>query len=166
MSQFGNPGIPGPGPGRPGPGGLAAPDVRPLRRRKRVWAGGALLFFIGAGCASLGTAAGDGSPGKGAEPGPTVTASATVTATADPEPRPAVTATKTEKVTETVTVTGEAADADGSSGGTSSGDGGGGGSVHYENCAAAQAAGAAPVRTGDAGYGRHLDRDGDGVACE
>ena len=35
----------------------------------------------------------------------------------------------------------------------------------YPNCAAARAAGAAPVRRGDPGYGRHLDRDGDGVAC-
>ncbi|WP_439145545.1 excalibur calcium-binding domain-containing protein [Streptomyces virginiae] len=43
---------------------------------------------------------------------------------------------------------------------------GGGGSVHYKNCAAAKAAHAAPVRRGDPGYGRHLDRDGDGVACE
>ncbi|MGW2582307.1 excalibur calcium-binding domain-containing protein [Streptomyces virginiae] len=38
--------------------------------------------------------------------------------------------------------------------------------VHYKNCAAAKAAHAAPVRRGDPGYGRHLDRDGDGVACE
>ena len=30
----------------------------------------------------------------------------------------------------------------------------------------ARAAGAAPVRRGDPGYGRHLDRDGDGVGCE
>jgi hypothetical protein len=36
----------------------------------------------------------------------------------------------------------------------------------YRNCAAARAAGAAPVRRGDAGYGSHLDRDGDGVGCE
>ncbi|WP_082731707.1 excalibur calcium-binding domain-containing protein [Sphingomonas sp. CCH18-H6] len=36
----------------------------------------------------------------------------------------------------------------------------------FANCAAARAAGAAPVRAGDAGYGRHLDRDGDGVGCE
>jgi hypothetical protein len=36
----------------------------------------------------------------------------------------------------------------------------------FPNCAAARAAGAAPVRQGDPGYGRHLDRDGDGVGCE
>jgi hypothetical protein len=30
----------------------------------------------------------------------------------------------------------------------------------------ARAAGAAPVCGGDAGYGTHLDRDGDGVGCE
>lgn len=39
-------------------------------------------------------------------------------------------------------------------------------SAHYENCTAARNAGAAPVRSGDPGYGRHLDRDGDGVGCE
>lgn len=37
---------------------------------------------------------------------------------------------------------------------------------YFDNCSAARAAGAAPVRVGDAGYGRHLDRDGDGVGCE
>ncbi len=39
-------------------------------------------------------------------------------------------------------------------------------SVYYENCDAARAAGAAPVRAGDPGYSRKLDRDGDGVGCE
>ncbi|WP_105034636.1 GmrSD restriction endonuclease domain-containing protein [Cryobacterium aureum] len=39
-------------------------------------------------------------------------------------------------------------------------------SAYYENCTAARAAGAAPVHSGDPGYGRHLDRDGDGVGCE
>lgn len=38
--------------------------------------------------------------------------------------------------------------------------------VAYPNCAAARAAGAAPVRRGELGYGPHLDRDGDGVGCE
>ncbi len=36
----------------------------------------------------------------------------------------------------------------------------------YHNCSAARAAGAAPVRRGDPGYGAHLDRDKDGVGCE
>ncbi|WP_346763682.1 excalibur calcium-binding domain-containing protein [Rhodobacter sp. SY28-1] len=36
----------------------------------------------------------------------------------------------------------------------------------FRNCAAARAAGAAPVRIGDPGYGAHLDRDGDGIGCE
>ena len=39
-------------------------------------------------------------------------------------------------------------------------------SVYFANCAAARAAGAAPVRTGDPGYSRKLDRDGDGVGCQ
>lgn len=36
----------------------------------------------------------------------------------------------------------------------------------FANCSAARAAGAAPVRRGDPGYGPHLDRDNDGIACE
>lgn len=36
----------------------------------------------------------------------------------------------------------------------------------FRNCTAARAAGAAPVRRGDPGYGPHLDRDNDGVGCE
>lgn len=36
----------------------------------------------------------------------------------------------------------------------------------YANCSAARAAGAAPVRRGEPGYGAHLDRDGDGIGCE
>jgi hypothetical protein len=38
--------------------------------------------------------------------------------------------------------------------------------VFYANCAAAKAAGAAPILTGQAGYRAGLDRDLDGVACE
>lgn len=38
--------------------------------------------------------------------------------------------------------------------------------VYYANCAAARAAGAAPLYRGDPGYRSGLDRDGDGVACE
>lgn len=36
----------------------------------------------------------------------------------------------------------------------------------YPNCDAARAAGDAPIRRGQRGYGPHLDRDGDGVGCE
>lgn len=38
--------------------------------------------------------------------------------------------------------------------------------VYFENCAAARAAGAAPVRRGDPGYASRLDRDNDGIGCE
>ena len=37
---------------------------------------------------------------------------------------------------------------------------------YYENCDAVRAAGKAPIRQGDPGYGRHLDGDDDGVGCE
>jgi endonuclease YncB( thermonuclease family) len=39
-------------------------------------------------------------------------------------------------------------------------------SASYPNCAAARAAGAAPLYRGDPGYSPRLDRDGDGVVCE
>ncbi|MGX1792718.1 GmrSD restriction endonuclease domain-containing protein [Microbacterium sp. NPDC055312] len=38
--------------------------------------------------------------------------------------------------------------------------------TYHANCTAVRAAGAAPIRAGDPGYTRKLDRDGDGVACE
>lgn len=39
-------------------------------------------------------------------------------------------------------------------------------SPYYANCDEARAAGAAPLHRGEPGYAPHLDRDGDGVACE
>lgn len=39
-------------------------------------------------------------------------------------------------------------------------------SVYYQNCAAARAAGAAPLYAGEPGYRPKMDGDGDGVACE
>lgn len=36
----------------------------------------------------------------------------------------------------------------------------------FPNCSAARAAGRSNIRAGEPGYGPHLDRDGDGVACE
>ena len=43
---------------------------------------------------------------------------------------------------------------------------GSGREAYYPNCAAARAAGAAPIRVEEPGYRAGLDRDGDGVACE
>ncbi|PRY46235.1 excalibur calcium-binding domain-containing protein [Umezawaea tangerina] len=37
---------------------------------------------------------------------------------------------------------------------------------YYKSCAAARAAGVTPLHRGEPGYGSHLDRDGDGTACE
>lgn len=39
-------------------------------------------------------------------------------------------------------------------------------SIYYARCADARADGAAPIHVGEPGYASHLDRDGDGVACE
>ena len=62
---------------------------------------------------------------------------------------------------------GSGGDTGGSSGDTGdTGDDDPGNSVYYENCTAVRDAGAAPLYRGQPGYGRHLDRDGDGVACE
>ncbi|MFJ2772572.1 excalibur calcium-binding domain-containing protein [Streptomyces sp. NPDC087300] len=38
--------------------------------------------------------------------------------------------------------------------------------MYYKNCSEARAAGAAPIHRGEPGYGRHLDRDGDGIGCD
>ncbi|AQQ52706.1 excalibur calcium-binding domain-containing protein [Planococcus lenghuensis] len=39
-------------------------------------------------------------------------------------------------------------------------------SISYDNCTEVREAGADPIYAGDPGFGEHLDRDGDGVACE
>ena len=39
-------------------------------------------------------------------------------------------------------------------------------SVYYRYCSDVRAAGRAPLLAGQPGYAAHLDRDGDGVACE
>ena len=39
-------------------------------------------------------------------------------------------------------------------------------SVYYANCTQAKNVGAAPLYSGQPGYSRKLDRDGDGIACE
>lgn len=49
---------------------------------------------------------------------------------------------------------------------SASGRSGRSGTAYYRNCAAARAAGVAPLYRGDPGYRPALDRDGDGVACE
>jgi Flp pilus assembly secretin CpaC len=36
----------------------------------------------------------------------------------------------------------------------------------FRNCDAARAAGVAPIRRGEPGYGPHLDSDNDGIGCE
>lgn len=38
--------------------------------------------------------------------------------------------------------------------------------VHYQSCSAAGAIRATPIGRGEPGYGRHLDRDGNGIACD
>lgn len=38
--------------------------------------------------------------------------------------------------------------------------------AYYANCTEARAAGAAPIFAGEPGYGTHLDRDRDGIACD
>ena len=76
---------------------------------------------------------------------------------AKPRPTVTVTATETVRVTETVTAAAEAAEADDTDDSTT---------AYYGNCSQARAAGVTPLHVGDPGYGRHLDRDGDGTACE
>ena len=41
-----------------------------------------------------------------------------------------------------------------------------GGDESFANCSEARAAGRSNIRRGEPGYAPHLDRDGDGIACE
>lgn len=162
-------------PPQPGPTPYIAPappESRPKWMRKRILlpVGGA-LFFLGV---MVGVSDDPAQAEKAAsvKAAPAATVTATTTETAEPEPaatktvtakpKPAPTVTKTKTVR--VTVAPAVDDSDDSS--SSTGGSTGGGSTYYANCSAVRAAGAAPIRTGDPGYGSHLDRDGDGVACE
>lgn len=139
-------------------------DARPLYKRKRVWAGGFLLLVIGSAIGQ----SGDNTESVAAKPAVHVTATATATATVTATPQPKATVTKTAKPkpAPTVTVTEAADSSDGYSYDDSSGGTSGGGSTYYSNCSEARAAGVTPLYSGDPGYDSHLDRDGDGVACE
>ncbi|MFI9333848.1 hypothetical protein [Streptomyces althioticus] len=104
-----------------------AADIRPLRKRKRLWAAGAALFALGAiGGTQSAQDEVDAAQALAAKPVPAVTTTATTTATATvtAEPEPAPTVTKTKKVTTpgpTVTVTKTARAAAGSGTGNSAG---------------------------------------------
>ncbi|KND31463.1 hypothetical protein [Streptomyces acidiscabies] len=76
------------------------PDIRPLRRRKRVWLGGAGLFLAGA---LIAAPANDNKQPVETKTKPSVTVTATVTTT--PAPGPTVTETATPEPAPTVTVT-------------------------------------------------------------
>ncbi|WP_331449204.1 hypothetical protein [Streptomyces prasinus] len=86
-------------------------DIRPLHKRKRLWAVGAALFALGAiGGTQSAQGEVDAAQTLAAKPVPTITATTTATATvtATPKPEPTPTVTKTKKVTTpgpTVTVT-------------------------------------------------------------
>ncbi len=143
---------------------MTSPDTRPAPKwaRKRI-ALPALAFavFIGVQIGGTHEPIDDAKPAS-AQPTPTITA----TVTASPEPAPTVTATETVDVEVTETITEQPASGSGSGSGGSDTIGDDSSSTYYKNCAAARAAGAAPVRRGDPGYGGHLDRDGDGIGCE
>lgn len=81
-----------------------------------------------------------------ARPATTTTTVATTTTEAPAPPTTTTTAPPSTTTTQPTTTTTEA--------------------VSFRNCREARDAGALPLREGDPGYGRHLDRDGDGLACE
>ncbi|MFI1417698.1 hypothetical protein ACH4VX_06845 [Streptomyces sp. NPDC020731] len=104
-------------------------DIRPLRKRKRLWAVGAALFALGAiGGTQSAQDEVDAAQALAAKPVPTVTTTTTATATVTAEPEPAPTVTKTKKVTTpgptvTVTKTARAAAGSGTSNSSDSGSG-------------------------------------------
>lgn len=165
-----------------GPAGLYGGKVERLRWTRIALAGaGALLaLLVGAGLGASGsTEQSTAAPlldlpthtvTLRPTPAPTVTMTAPPeTVTAPPETITLAPATVTLPA-QTVTVGSESRSSAGLGivGGSSSGSdsGSGSSSVYYANCAAARAAGAAPVYRGDPGYRSGLDRDNDGVGCE
>ncbi|PRX92337.1 excalibur calcium-binding domain-containing protein [Allonocardiopsis opalescens] len=113
-------------------------------------------------CAGWVAAAG-GSEAAGPAPRATVTATATATATATRTREVEVTVTETRTVTERAEAQ-PAPEAEPEPDPAPAEEPAA--PAYFANCDAARAAGAAPVRAGDPGYGPHLDRDGDGVVCE
>lgn len=167
----------------------------PPPRKKGKWFTSKPVVGIGAGLLGLMIGLGGGGADGAAAPASTVTVTNQTTVTAKPSAAPTVTqeatvtsvatvtasttvtasATVTQKSTVTVTSikpfanlpakkpiatkpVEEKPEAD-----TPAGDDGG--YVYYKNCTEVRAAGKAPIRRGDPGYGRHLDRDGDGQGC-
>ncbi|MCM2387654.1 excalibur calcium-binding domain-containing protein [Streptomyces albipurpureus] len=157
-------------------------------KRKTLFGCGGMVAIAVVLAAIVGSCAPDEVVKTKAVPGPTITVTRTVTA---PPPAPPTTTPATTPATATATATTAPSPvreetkpstpkpkpkpkstpkpkptpaADDSGGSTSTG--GGGADVYYKNCTAVRAAGADPIRRGDPGYGSHLDRDGDGVACE
>lgn len=134
------------------------PPTPSMRRRPKFWVAIGLTAFLFGSCGiGVGASDTDANAKKERKDRPTVTATVTETA----KPSPAVTVTKTAKAepapTVTITHTTESTVQD---------DGAGSASVYYSNCSEVRAAGAAPIRRGEPGYGSHLDRDGDGIACD
>ena len=146
-----------------GPQPEPTPERR-MRRRPAFWLTIAGVWFLSVSCTAMAMvdAPEQTKTAAKAQPVPAVTKTVKETVTASPEPRATVTKKVRETVTARATVTKQASTTSG--GGTSSG--GGGSSVYYSNCSEARAAGAAPVYSSEPGYGRHLDRDGDGVGCD
>lgn len=118
-----------------------------------------LLVLVGVGIGGAGTEPTDVSTQSTRLP---VTKTVVMTAPPSTVTVPPSTVTKTKKVTVTKSVTKTVQprvpqrtnDAPAASG------------DYYDNCSEARAAGVTPLYRGDPGYGSHLDRDGDGVACE
>lgn len=150
------------------------PETKSVVRRFAPVIASVVTFFLGVAIGAAPSNADDAAATMAASPSPvptvTVTATArpsatptvTTTVTADPEPAPTVTVTETAEaqpegeqdvqqgvVEQTVAPAAPQPE-----------------SVYYQNCAAARAAGAAPIYSGEPGYRSGLDRDGDGVACE
>lgn len=171
-----------------GPPGLYGARVRRVSwtRRALVGGGALLAFLVGVGMGGAGPTEQQQAAALLEMPTPTVTVTPSPlptitmpaeTVTAPPETVTLPPATVTLPA-QTVTVGSEAGTSGGfgiagggSGSGSSSGSGSGSGSgnsasVYYANCAAARAAGAAPIRRGEPGYRSGLDRDNDGIACE
>ena len=138
------------GAGRWSPGGLAA-DVAWRYRSAPLWA--RVTADITAATLVLALIVGVSLAARqeGAPPPAAADRAAVVTTTTGPPPSTGTTGLPKERPTTTTTAAPTTTTTEG---------------VSFRNCSEAREAGALPLREGDPGYGPHLDRDGDGEACE
>lgn len=153
--------------GRPVAGPIGAYGARVSWRRFAGFSAAALAGAVAVGSsASAASRSPESEAARGLPRVTSVPSETTAKASAPATTAPATTVTATVVTTVVTTVTVTAAPVPLAGGGGSPQDSTPESATYYPNCAAARAAGAAPMHRGEPGYRPGLDGDHDGVACE